>query len=243
MQRLLSLVLLFFIGTFSVNGTLKDTTDVISHSNKDVWDERGEVVVRSFQQDKINAYKKNPRYRYDRGQGPGFWENLLLALLSWIFITPEGRPWFFYILLGLVGLGGIFMVLKFLDVPMSKLLVLSLPHDAVALQFGTDEQEISLEKLNEMLQLYRNNGAYREAVRVLFHLYLRVLQEKGAIKLRNYKTNVDYFHEIGDESEKMRFQRLSHMFEAIWYGHLSVSEAQYKKMEMEFKEACEGGKL
>jgi len=243
MQRLLSLVLLFFIGTFSVNGTSTDTTDVISHSNKDVWDEGGKVVVRSFQQDKINAYKKNPRYRYDRDQGPGFWENLLLALLSWIFITPEGRPWFFYILLGLVGLGGIFMVLKFLDVPMSKLLVLTLPHDSVALQFGTDEQEISLEKLNEMLQLYRTNGAYREAVRVLFHLYLRGLQGRGEIIFRNYKTNVDYFHEIKDGRERERFQQLSHLFEAIWYGHLDVSENQYKKIESTFEDAWEGGRL
>lgn len=242
MWRLLSLVFLFYINTSSVYSVLEDTSQVNLNVHVDVWDD-GEVVVRSFQQERIESLKGNPRYRYDRAEGPGFWEKILMDLLEWLFFMSGGRSWFFYLLLGFVGLGGIFMVLKFLDVPMSKLFVLSTHNEAVALQFGTEEREISSEKLYEMLRLYRTNGVYREAVRVLFHLYLRVLQEKGAIKLRNYKTNVDYFHEIGDESEKMRFQRLSHMFEAIWYGHLSVSEAQYKKMEIEFKEACEGGKL
>ncbi|MGQ1890128.1 hypothetical protein ACT29H_06770 [Thermophagus sp. OGC60D27] len=241
MLKFLPLILLLFLTSFSAEGEPEDSLSISSHSVVRVWDE-GKVNVRSIPLEKINDWSKQSRYKYDRDQGPNFLEYILMHLVGWLILVADGRPWFFYLFLALGGLFVIFLLLRFLDVPFSRLFMLSRRQNTATLQFGIEDQKISAEKLHEMLRLYRSNGVYREAVRVLFLLYLQELQKRGEVVLRNYKTNLDYFREIGNRVEKEKFQKCSHLFEVIWYGHIDISGEQYEMIESSFKEK-RGGEL
>jgi len=242
MMRLLPVILFYFLTTFSAVGALDDSISIDAPKEIRVWDD-GSVDLRSIPEEKMNDWLSNPRYKYDRDQGPGLWEYILMHLFGWLFLVADGRPWFFYLLLAIGGLLVIYLLLRFLDVPVSRLFMLSHPQETVTLQFGYEEQSISTEKLHEMLQLYRSNGVYREAVRVLFLLYLQELQKSSEIVLRNYKTNFDYFREIGDRKEKQKFKKCSHLFEVIWYGHIDISKQQYEQIESVFYQKTRGGDL
>jgi len=236
------LFILLSVVSLSLPGEERDSSFISSEDEVSVWD-NGKVEYRHPPYNKIEVWKSNPDYTYDRDQGPGFWDYVLSRLFSWLFSVTEGRPWFFYLLLAIGGLFVLYLLLKFLDVPVSGLFVLSHRQETSGLQFGQDEQEYSPEKLREMLKMYRNNGAYREAVRILFLLYLRELQATGKIVLKHYKTNFDYYREIQNSREREQFRKRMQLFDVIWYGHIDISRSQYDKVEKIFVPAKEGGPL
>jgi hypothetical protein len=85
-----------------------------------------------------------------------------------------------------------------------------------------------------MLALYRNNKAYREAVRVLFLLYLQQLQARGLIRLRYFKTNDEYLQEIDNSAERSLFKKRMWLFNRVWYGQASLSQELFFNVEQAF---------
>jgi len=224
---------LFLIFLSVPNGLSAGTQDSVAVSQVSPWDE-GAVNYRHPPYQQIEAWQSNPRYDYDRDQGPGFWNYLLSRGLSWLFSSVGDRSWVFYLFLAIGGLFILYVILRILDIPVAGLLVLSRPHEHSGLQFGDDEQDYSSEKLIEMFRMFRDNGAYREAVRMMFLLYLRELHERGLIVVRRFKTNYDYFREIDLPPEKEVFRKRMKLFDIVWYGHADISALQFKEVEKAF---------
>jgi len=229
---------LFFIFLTVPIGLSAGTEDSLAVSRVSSWDQ-GSVNYRHPPYQQIEAWRSNPRYNYDRDAGPGFWNYLMSRVLQWFLSSVGGRSWVFYLFLGIGGLFVLYLIIKILGIPVSGLLVLSRPHESSGLQFREDEQDYSSEKLIEMFKMFRENGAYREAVRVLFLLYLKELHERGLVVVRRFKTNHDYFREIKLQPEKELFRKRMRLFDFVWYGHADISSHQFHHVEKAFVNVIE----
>ncbi len=198
------------------------------------WDE-GMVDYRQPPYEKIEEWKSKPAYRYDRdAPKAGFWAILWGYILSWFMSMTQSGNWFVAVVI-LVGVGLVlFLLFRVLNVPLSGLFFLSRDRATDNLQFSDAENGLSAPKLEEMLVMYRNNKAYREAVRVLFLLYLQQLQTRGMIRLRYFKTNDEYLREIENSAERSLFKERMWLFNQVWYGQALVSQELFTKVEQAF---------
>ncbi len=68
---------------------------------------------------------------------------------------------------------------------------------------------------------------YRLAIR---YMYLKALQDLSLKKIIDYhfeKTNADYYREIADITIKKRFNRVSYLYDYIWYGKFELDKNAY----------------
>ncbi|MGM0375716.1 MAG: hypothetical protein ACQEQ0_02990 [Bacteroidota bacterium] len=242
MQRFGPLLFIFLFFHILGMGRLSasDTLDVNQFDHKEAWDQSS-VEYRPIPEEKLEEWKNDSRFQYDRGQdSPGLWNYLYSRILHWLFSSTEGWSWGYYAILVIAGILVLIALLRLLDIRVSGLFVMSRKNEDSTLRFNEEEEDYSPSKLKEMLRLFRNNGAYREAVRVMFLLYLRELQERGLITIRRFKTNYDYYREINSQKEKENFRKRMRLFDIIWYGHAELSSVQFHEIEKAFKNRGEG---
>lgn len=235
------LFLLLFVHILGVGAVSpSDTLDVKQLEHKEAWD-RSSVEYRPLPKEKLTEWKNDSRYQYDRGQDrPGLWNYLYSRILHWLFTASGDWSWGYYIILIIAGLLVLMALLRLLGIPFSGLFVMSRQREDSTLRFNDEEEDYTPSKLKEMLRLFRNNGAYREAVRVMFLLYMRELQERRLITIRRFKTNYDYYREINEPKEKENFRKRMRVFDIIWYGHAELSADQFREIEKVFKTSGEG---
>jgi hypothetical protein len=229
----------FFIFFVFVPAFLSGQTDSIQNNNVSAWDE-GVVDYRQPPFSQIETWQSDRQYYYDRHKGPGLWDFLFSRLLGWLRNFSSDRPWHFYLLLFLGGFLVLFLVLRYLNIPVSGVFVVSGQSINSGLHFDDHENDFSSDKLNEMLQMFRSNGAYRDAVRIMFLLYLKELNDRGIIVMRRNKTNHDYYLEIDSLQEREVFKKRKRLFDVIWYGHVDVSSVGYRKVVSVFTNEEEG---
>jgi hypothetical protein len=199
------------------------------------WDDHGQIQYREAPSERIEAFKNNPDYRYDKdGERPGWFSRLLDMLLNLLFQQVENNHWFRYVLLGLLILAFTFFILRLLNVPIVSFISFSRSERSAEMFDGMPADLSSDTVLEDLLTLYRNNGAYREAVRILYLIYLKRLDRKGIIRLREFKTNREYAREIRDALMRDKFSSLVKMYDYVWFGQFNPKEEQYKKIEMAF---------
>ncbi len=75
---------------------------------------------------------------------------------------------------------------------------------------------------------------YRGAVRYYYLFILKELSERELIDYEFDKTNADYLQELIATQLKQGFQRVTKLYDYIWYGNFSVTESDYRKAESTF---------
>lgn len=199
------------------------------------WDEHGQIEYREAPVDRIEDFKNNPDYRYDEdGERPGWFSRLIDFLINLLFQQVENNHWFRYVLLGLLVLAFVFFILRLLNVPIVSFISFSRADRSDEMFDGMPSDLSSDTVLEDLLALYRSNGAYREAVRVLYLIYLKRLDRKGVIRLREFKTNREYAREIRDVLLRDKFNALVKVYDYVWFGQFNPKEEQYRKIEGDF---------
>jgi hypothetical protein len=234
MPKYLLLFLLFncfFVPDFHLQA--QSESDSVLVEKNEVWD-GGVVDYRKPPYEQIEQWKSMSRYQYDRDEGPGILSFIFSRVLLWLGSFMGESPWFFYVILILGGLLVFYLLLRLLDIPVSGLFVLSRHKTESPLSFGDEADEYPTAKLQEMLNMFRTNHAWREAVRVMFLLYLRELQNKGGITIKPFKTNLEYYREISDAQDKEAFRNRKRLFDVVWYGHVDLNAEQFGQVESVF---------
>jgi hypothetical protein len=234
MPRFLLLFLLFsffFVPDFHLQA--QSESDSLLVEENEVWD-AGAIDYRQPPYEQIEQWKSMSRYHYDRDEGPGIFSYIFSRILLWLASLMGEGPWFFYVILIMGGLLVFYLLLRILDIPVSGLFVLSRHKTDSALSFADETHEYPIAKLQEMLKMFRTNHAWREAVRVMFLLYLRELQSSGEITIKPFKTNLEYFREISDFQEKEAFRKRKRLFDVVWYGHVDLNAEQFEQVEIVF---------
>ncbi len=95
-----------------------------------------------------------------------------------------------------------------------------------------DEIEDDLREagLDSLLERALGQGEYRMAIRILYLMILRDMDEMSWITFRKDKTNFNYVMELGSRPERRPFTDLTKRFEIIWYGDGPFSEGDYQEI-------------
>ncbi len=98
------------------------------------------------------------------------------------------------------------------------------------------------EGLRDKAKGCKNNGNYREAIRIGFISLLLKMNEKNLLYLDETKTNsemLEILKKNGFEYIKL-FQSLTYLFNEVWFGHKTIHEDEYSLWEMKMDELWNG---
>src|SRR5699024_1038212 len=95
---------------------------------------------------------------------------------------------------------------------------------------------IQNEDISELIQHAVQEKDYRLAIRYYYLLILKQLRENKLIDYRAEKTNGEYFNEIRQKPIRGQFERITRLYEFIWYGYFSIDQKQFMQFSGEFKE-------
>ena len=168
-------------------------------------------------------------------------KNWLRALVDWLMENIFGkmsfesgeRAWQIikWTLIGLFIAGVIFIILK------SKFRGL-LRGDSKKLSgaaFTDLPEDIESVNLDKLIEEAIQNGNYRLAVRWCFLKALQALNQNKKITWQPSKTNIDYEYELQNLTLRQNFNKLSYVFEYVWYGEVQTGEKIFSNYKNEIE--------
>ncbi len=197
------------------------------------------ITIQNFN-DPLAEHYNGEEFEYDRAEGEA--ENLLARALNWFFK-------------GLQSIFGIDVnpnLLKVIENIIYILLIVLAVYILVRILAGKDavsffgkknttvapvtisEEQIENINLDELITEALTKKDFRLAIR---YMYLKALQEltlKNIIEYHFEKTNTDYYTEIADITIKQYYNRISYLYDYIWYGEFDLDEAGYQKAKTSF---------
>ena len=178
---------------------------------------------RGFDREQLAAYKQNKAFDYSREIVP--WENPLFGWLghvfrfvAWLFNSLLG-----YVVLALLLIGLVYVIFRYTRFSGRQELA-----GQQSLRLVNEErvEEVDFQRL---LALALEKQDYRLAIRYVFLDVLKSLSLRKLIKLREGKTNYDYYYEMPPAS-RPPFRQVLQIFEYVWYGEFPASEALYRQV-------------
>lgn len=209
----------------------------------------------SLNKDTVEDYKDNPDFNYQPPEETDNWwkqfttwlgdlvtkffrwlGNVWSSFWEWVLPDSQGSAlWSFvihvlpYLILAVFVAFIIWLFYKLN--PGAKLMKSKAKPDV----FFTEEEEIiktrDIQKLIDKALLKQN---YRLAVRYYYLLILKRLTDAELIEYEFDKTNSDYFAEITSEKINPAFRKATNIYDYIWYGNFTVTEADFNKAQTIF---------
>ncbi len=184
---------------------------------------------------KIHEFLNDPDFQYDKktAKPP---QSLIERILNWItrafrFVAKGGKPveYTIYILM--------FAVLLFV---LYK--VLGLDYDALVLRkkkiqnadISVFEEDIHTIDPDQLIKESIQNKQFRLAVRWLYIKLLKTLTSRELIEWEINKTNSDYTAELKNTPFYDPFNRLTFVYEYVWYGEFELHKAGFEHYKNEF---------
>ncbi|MGI9175737.1 MAG: DUF4129 domain-containing protein [Rhodothermales bacterium] len=204
----------------------------------DVRMDSGRVDVRTLSPEGLQAFRDDPDFAYDRQppQTDSWWTQLTMWLREKLFAPLQTRAgnrlvvWTFRIL---AALGLIYAVLKLLRMEPRGLFYGRSDRRRPAFTEIEDLQELDFDQLVSEAVAAED---FRRAVRWLYLGTLKSLAARDLIHWQPEKTNHEYLRELGAQQADLAapFDRLTYLFEYIWYGDFSVDEAAFLRARERF---------
>lgn len=96
-----------------------------------------------------------------------------------------------------------------------------------------DFEELSVEQTSKSeLEILLENALaqknYKVAIRAVYLLTLKHLSDHSLIRLKDDKTNYDYFYEIKNKNAKELFRSITSVYDYVWYGEFEAENTHYK---------------
>ncbi|MGZ3865396.1 MAG: DUF4129 domain-containing protein, partial [Bacteroidia bacterium] len=101
--------------------------------------------------------------------------------------------------------------------------------------FADLPEDIASINLDKLIEEALQNGNYRLAVRWCFLRSLQMLNQAGKITWQPSKTNIDYELELQDLTQREHFNKLSYVFEHVWYGEVQTGEKLFSNFKNEIE--------
>lgn len=231
MKHLIAVVAMCIsVATYAQQDSIAPTEPV------EAWD-NSIVDYRCPTQEAIDYYKSHPDYQYSvNTDALNWWQKFVKWFLS-LFRLNDGTFSLIGWIILLLGIAAVvFIVVKLLGIPIKGLFIFSKSTKVTQLNFGLNNADIENEKLEQMLKVYINNQAYREATRALFLLCLRQLHRNNHIKWNIYKTDRDYYYEVENPQLKSGFLSIIRQYEFIWFGKFNIQEQEFIHIQDEFEQ-------
>lgn len=195
---------------------------------------------RRFDPDRLERYRNNPDYNYDRAIpetpvppkekdrrdlddfpspniGGGAAVGALAKGLIWVLI---------------IGVS-IFVIAQLLKIRMGRL-VKKDSDEAVAMTDLSDGEDINQMDFDDPIQEAINQGQFRRATRLLYLRSLKQLQNRSLIEWKREKTNHQYLRELNRPDLQPLFREITFLFEYIWYGEFPVDRNHFNTAHATF---------
>jgi len=203
---------------------------------------RDSVEFRSFDAERIAAYRNDPDLQYDRElhRDPSPWERFKEWLARWLqsmlgetvsALLSRNVVLLLCIVLLIfalvvLGRGGIRRVLQ------------GGPAEQVTVMAGTEDiRELDLPG---MIDEAERSGDLRRAIRLHYLLVLRKLVDRGVLRWSPDLTDRDYVDQINDAGLRKRFSRIASVFQWVWYGDSPLTPERYELLRLPFIEFEQG---
>jgi hypothetical protein len=156
---------------------------------------------------------------------------ILRAIREWFADRLDSTSSTFWDVVGyvIVGLSLAFVVFKLIGANPRTLFFRTRKGMPIALEGDEDVHTIDYAS---RIAAALGDGDYRGAIRLHFLRLLRDLSESGAIKWRQWKTDLDYRRELADTPLASRFDSAANFFEYVWYGDFPIDLAGYERMSV-----------
>lgn len=200
------------------------------------------VTQRTFNAEKLNEYRANKDFQYERFKEPpksvwdrfwdwvwGKWNKFWQEVLS----TESGRTSFKTILILLAVAVLVFFILKLSGMTKSGLFGRK---SGDGLDYTTSEEDIHTINFDDSIQEAINNGNLRLAVRLLYLQSLKKLTDIGLINWQINKTNIAYVQELSGSSYQPAFSNLTLQFESNWYGDVPIDTNEFNSVREQFNQ-------
>ena len=184
-------------------------------------------VVRNMQNEKDFLYANDSSYWQEEEYKPRepsafekfllkVWQSSFLKVLLYIFIT----------IIILFAVYHVVAINNFFSVSRKR------RKKGVGAESDHDALEDNLEaRLNETVQA----KDYRAAVRYMYLLTLRMLNDNKVITLHAKSTNRDYVQQMYKHEAQAQFRHLTRIYEYVWYGEFVPTENQFQLISSHFK--------
>jgi len=190
-------------------------------------------VLRSVPDSVADRWRKDPDFAY--ANDPAYWQHTPTDEspgLLYRMLTSRGFRYFFWILIGGILLYAIIRIIAennmrlFYRSPRQK-------GSTAAREEQPDEAE---EDLEGQLQHFLQIRDHRQAVRYLYLKSLRLLSDRGLIRLHLQSTNSDYLAQLGNNPHRGPFSDLTFAYEKVWYGEFPLNDTQFDRLHRYFED-------
>jgi Domain of unknown function (DUF4129) len=190
-------------------------------------------VVRSVPDSIATQWRKDPDFAY--ANDPAYWqqehEDESPGLL-WRLLGSKVFRYIFWILLGGLLLYAIIRIIAennmrfFYRSPGKK-----------GVSAVREEQADGVEEdLEGQLQHFLQIRDHRQAVRYLYLKSLRLLSDRGLIRLHRESTNREYLAQLGSDVHRGPFSDLTIAYEKVWYGEFPLNDGQFGRLHQYFED-------
>ncbi len=192
------------------------------------------VDVRLPDIDRIEAYKNNPDFRYDAGEEEqlSLMQLLLTELIQFIeriFGDGVGEQ--------VLNVFFILLVIAALALLINQLMKGNIRgafygrQAAPGIRFSGGADTLSTAELDKQIELARNSGNYREAVRLTYYKLLRELAGAGLISWASGKTNIDYLYELQPHPSADPMKQLTRIYDYTEYGNFEIGPGGFEQVQ------------
>ena len=90
--------------------------------------------------------------------------------------------------------------------------------------------------LPSLIKNYEDKKEYRSAIRYQFLYLLKLMTDKNMLEWDPEKTNTDYTRMLSGNALQSDFQKLSFVFENVWYGERTIGENEYTIFRKQYQQ-------
>lgn len=190
-------------------------------------------VVRSIPDSIAAQWRKDPDFAY--ANDPAYWHQehrdespgLLFRLLSSIWFQ-----YFFWIMLGGILL---YVIIRIIAENNMRLFYRS-PRKKGGAAMEEEQADGIEEDLDGQLQHFLQIRDHRQAVRYLYLKSLRLMSDRGLIRLHQESTNQEYLAQLGSGPHRGPFSDLTIAYEKVWYGEFPLNDGQFGRLHQYFED-------
>jgi hypothetical protein len=199
------------------------------------------VEVKHIDADFYKIYKDDSAFHYDENieqQSDTFWKRLLRNFWHWFFRQLKNANNYYSSLSIVFKLLFWVVIISVVIFLISKLNINRFFYsekNQSQQTYAISDLDEDIEDLDAAIKQEEQQKNFRKAIRYQFISVLRHLEQNKIIALSDSKTNYDYLKET--KKSKLPdniFGKLVNIYNAIWYGHYDINEADYFVLSKEF---------
>ena len=195
--------------------------------------DRPQSAQRGVDKERIDYYNSLERFNYDRvittEPNPVFTIiSKIINVIAWILNTIFG-----YLMIAVLVVLLIWVLFRYVN--QERLTQESATTEVLRV---VDKNKISELDFSRLISKALAVNNYRLAIRYTFLNSLKGLSRNKLIRIKEGKTNYEYYHEL-PAALKPKYRQVLSVFEYVWYGEFDSSRAVYEQINTRAKELQE----